>query len=439
MKILSDKDDLESLYGRISVGFLLVQDLVAIITIIVISSFVNSSDFFVPIFLIIIKGIILLSLLIPISIFILPRLQKFFARSHEFLFVFALAWGLVIASLFYYVGLSIEVGALLAGVLLSISPYDLEISSRLKPLRDFFLISFFLVLGAQIAITNVSHLIFPAFVFSLLILIGNPLIVALLMGLEGYTKKTSFLSGLTVAQIGEFSLITIALGVKLGHISNEILSLITLVSLVTIGICTYMMLYSNTIYKAVSSKISFIERKNLKEKNKIPKKVDAILFGYNRIGFDVLNSLKKINKNYLVIDFNPDVIYNLKKLKIPSLYGDADDENLLDELPFQETKLIISTIPDYEANKLILNKVKKINSKSIVILRAHTIEEAMKLYDEGADYVVTPHFLGGEYLARMIYENKTDEEKYSKERKRHIENLLKRASLGHKHPEIEKN
>ncbi|GIU68763.1 MAG: potassium transporter Kef [Candidatus Pacearchaeota archaeon] len=439
MKILADKNDLESLYGRISIGFLLVQDLIAILTIIVISSFSNSSGFFGPIILTLVKGSLLVLILIPISLFILPKLQGFFARSQEFLFVFALSWGLVISSLFLYLGLSIEVGALIAGVLLSISPYNLEVSSRLKPLRDFFLISFFLVLGAQMAVTNVSHLIFPAIIFSLLILIGNPLIVISLMGFEGFTKKTSFLSGLTVAQIGEFSLITIALGVKLGHISNEILSLITLISLITIGICTYMMLYSNSIYKVLSSKLYLFERKNLREKRKLTQKIDAILFGYNRIGFDVLTSLKKIKKRYLVVDFNPDVIYNLKKLRVPSLYGDADDENLLDELPLQEVKLIISTIPDFETNELILTKVKKINQKSIVILRAHTIDEAMKLYDKGADYVVTPHFLGGEYLGKMIYENKTNSEEYSKERKKHIENLKERLFLGHKHPEVEKN
>ena len=439
LKLLSDKGDLDSLYGKISIGFLLVQDFVAILALIVISSFSSGENFLSTIGSTLLKGALLIAILAPISIFILPRFQKFFAKSQEFLFIFSIAWGLGLASLFFFAGLSIEVGALIAGVLLSFSPYNLEIGSRLKPLRDFFIISFFLLLGAQMAINNVSQLIFPAMIFSLLILIGNPLIVMALMGFEGFTKKTGFLAGLTVAQIGEFSLIGIALGVKVGHLPNEILSLITLTSLITIGICTYMVIYSNKIYSAFSKHLNVFERKKLKETRKIRKDVDAVLFGYNRIGFGILTSLKKIKKNYLVVDFDPEVISDLKKLRIPSVYGDVDDEILLNELPLKKLKLVISTIPDFETNELLIETVKLENKEAIIIVRAHSIEDAMDLYKKGADYVLTPHFLGGEYLANMLQEIKTDKEGYKKEKEKHIKMLNERMKKGYKHPDIEKN
>ncbi len=439
LKLLSDKGDLDNLYGKISIGFLLVQDFVAILALIVISSLSTGENFISTIGLTLLKGAGLVLILAPISIFLLPKLQRFFAKSQEFLFVFSIAWGLGMASLFYFVGLSIEVGALIAGVLLSVSPYHLEMSSRLKPLRDFFIISFFLLLGAQMAIGNVSSLILPAVVFSLLILIGNPLIVMILMGLEGFTKKTGFLAGLTVAQIGEFSLIVAALGARIGHISNEILSLITLTSLITIGICTYLVLYSNKIYRGVSKYLSIFEKKKIKEKRRISKRTDAVLFGYNRIGFGILTSLKKIKKNYLVVDFNPDVVSDLKKLRIPSVYGDVDDDCLLRELPLKNLKLAISTIPDFETNELLIETIKEENPKTIIIVRAHTIEDSIALYKKGADYVLTPHFLGGEYLAKMLKEIKTDEEGYKKEREKHIKMLMQRFKKGHEHPEIKKN
>ncbi|HUW43454.1 MAG TPA: cation:proton antiporter [Bacillota bacterium] len=439
LKLLSDKGDLDNLYGKISIGFLLVQDFVAILVLIVISSLSTGDNFVGTIGLTLLKGALLVGILAPISIFALPKLQRFFAKSQEFLFIFSVAWGLGMASLFYFIGLSIEVGALIAGVLLSVSPYHLEMSSKLKPLRDFFIISFFLLLGAQIAIGNVGPLIFPAIVLSLLILIGNPLIVMILMGLEGFTKKTGFLAGLTVAQIGEFSLIVAALGAKVGHIPNEILSLITLVSIITIGICTYMVLYSNKIYRLISKHLSIFERKNIREKRKINKNVDAVLFGYNRIGFGILTSLKKIKKRYLVVDFNPDVISDLKKLRIPSVYGDIDDDCLLRELPLKNLKLAISTIPDFDTNELLIETIKEENPKTIVIVRAHTIEDSMALYKKGADYVLTPHFLGGEYLANMLKEIKTDEEGYKKEREKHIKMLTERFKKGHEHPEVKKN
>jgi len=439
LKLLSDKGDLDSLYGKISVGFLLVQDFVAIIALVIISSLSTGEDFFGTMGLTLLKGGILIAILAPISIYVLPKFQKFLAKSQEFLFIFSIAWGLGMASLFYFAGLSIEVGALLAGVLLSVSSYNLEISSKLRPLRDFFIISFFLLLGAQIAMENVSQLVIPALIFSLLIIIGNPLIVMIMMGVEGFTKRTGFLAGLTVAQIGEFSLIVVALGVKVGHITNEILSLITLTSLITIGVCTYLVLYSNKIYPFAAKYLSIFEKKKIRERRKIDMNTDAILFGYNRIGFGLLTSLKKIKKKYLVVDFNPETIFNLNKLGIPAVYGDVDDETLLRELPLKKIKIAISTIPDFETNELLIEVLKCENPEAIVIVRAHAIDDAMELYKKGADYVLTPHFLGGEYLSRMLSIIKTDRTGYKEEKERHIEMLKQRKEEGQEHPRVEKN
>ncbi|MBU2617004.1 MAG: cation:proton antiporter [Nanoarchaeota archaeon] len=433
LKLLTDKEDLDTLYGKISIGFLLVQDFVAIIVLVIISSLSEGGNFLTTIGFTFLKGGLIVAVLAPISMFILPKFQNFFAKSQELLFVFSVAWGLGLASLFFYAGLSIEVGALIAGVLLSVSPYNLEISSRLRPLRDFFIISFFLLLGAQMAIGNIGNLILPAVIFSMIILIGNPLIVMVLMGFEGFTKKTGFLAGLTVAQIGEFSLITAALGQKVGHITNEVLSLITLVSLITIGLSTYMVIYSGSLYKMFSKYLSFFERSNLREKKKINKNIDSILFGYNRIGFGILNSLKSIKKNYLVVDFNPEVVKDLKKMRVPSIYGDVDDDSLLNDLPLDKLKLAISTIPDFDTNELLIETIKERNSDAIVIVRAHNIEDAMNLYKKGADYVLTPHFLGGEYLSNMLREIKTDKEGYKIEKDKHIKMLKERFRKGQYH------
>ncbi len=439
MKLLSDKSDLESLYGKISIGFLLVQDLVAILILIIISSLSSGGNVVSEVGFTILKGLFLIVILTPVSIYLLPRLHNFLGRSQEFLFVFSLAWGLGIASLFYFIGLSIEVGALIAGVLLSVSPYNYEISSKMKSLRDFFLISFFLLLGSQMAITNIGQYVVPAVLLSVFVLFGNPLIVMSLMGFKGYTKRTGFFSGLAVAQISEFSLIIVALGVKVGHISNEILSFVTLIALITIAGSTYMIMFSNKIFPLISNKLSIFEKKKLKEKIKIKKDYDAILFGYNRIGFGILNSFKKINKKYLVVDFNPDVISDLKKLRVSSIYGDVDDEMLLRELPLRTLKLAVSTIPDFETNALLIETIKEENPDVILIMRAHDINDALELYKLGADYVLTPHFLGGEYLANMIKDFKTDDKHYEKEKGKHIKMLLERAKRGHKHPDIEKD
>ncbi len=439
MKLLSDKDALEKLYGKISIGFLLVQDLVAILILIVVSSLASGAGASNILFSTIIRGVFLVAVLIPISYYILPRLSDFFAKSQELLFIFAISWGLGLSLLFLYAGFSIEVGALIAGVMLSISPYSFEISSKLKPLRDFFIISFFIILGSQMAFGDISHLIFPAVIFSLFILIGNPLIVIILMGALGYSKKTGFMAGLTVAQISEFSLILIALGVKIGHLTQEILSFVTMIGLLTIAGSTYLIIYSDAIFKKIRKSLTIFERKRVREKE-IPKKnYHYILLGYNRIGFSVVKSFSKITRNFLIVDYNPEVVKELQKRGFDAIYGDVDDSEFLEGLRMDKASLIVSTIPEKETNQLILDILGRKKGGPIVLLTGRQIEDAIELYGAGADYVILPHFLGGEYTAKLIREAKSDHRIYQKEKQKELRILRERLEKGQKHPRIEKD
>jgi hypothetical protein len=436
MKLLSDKDDLEKLYGKISIGFLLVQDFIAIIILMIISSFSGSAQGINTIFFTFLRGAGLVALMIPATYYVLPRLENFFAKSQEFLFLFSIAWGLGFSALFFYLGFSIEVGALIAGIFLSISPYNHEISSKMKPLRDFFIISFFLLLGSQMIFTNIASLLIPAAIFSLFILIGNPLIVVILMGLLGYSKRTGFMAGLTVAQISEFSLILIALGVKMGHLTNEILSFVTLIGLVTIAGSTYMIMYSDKIYPWLSKYLSIFEKKGVREKTLTVKKPEAILFGYNRIGYSLLKSFSKLRKDCLVVDFNPETIHDMTKKGIPCIYADAGDSEMLDEIKIQNAKLVISTVPNFEDNMLIIKKIREKNHKTIVIVTARQIDDALEAYEAGADYVILPHFLGGEYISHLVERFDFNKKQYEKEKSKHLKELKDRLFEGHEHPEV---
>ncbi len=439
MKLLSDKDALEKLYGKISIGFLLVQDLVVILILIAVSSLASGTEASNVLFSTIIKGLALIGILIPISYYVLPKLSDFFAKSQEFLFVFAISWGFGLSLLFVYVGFSIEVGALIAGIMLSMSPYSFEISSKLKPLRDFFIISFFIILGSQMAFTDITHLIVPAIIFSAFILIGNPLIVMILMGILGYSKKIGFMAGLTVAQISEFSLILIALGVKTGALEQEILSFVTIIGLLTIAGSTYMIIYSEAIFSKISKFLTIFERKKIREKN-IPKKdYDYVLLGYNRIGFSIIKAFSKITKNFLVVDYNPKTVKRLQKDGISAVYGDVDNSEFLEDLGICKSSVIVSTIPEKETNQLVLDVLERNKSNSIVILTGRQITDALELYNSGADYVILPHFLGGKYAAKLIETAKKDDKAYKKERVKELKALNKRLKIGHKHPKIEKD
>ncbi|MCB9362819.1 cation:proton antiporter [Candidatus Woesearchaeota archaeon] len=437
MKLLSDRKDLESMYGRISIGFLIVQDFIAIFTLLVISSLSSEMELTSIALQTIVKGTAGVVILLVLAKYILPPVMKLIAKSQEFLLLFSITWCFSIASLFHQLNFSIEAGALLAGMALSMSPYHIEISSKMKPLRDFFLVLFFIMLGSQMVFSNILDSIWLIIALSLFVLIGNPIIVMTLMGIMGYTKRNGFFSGLTVAQISEFSFILISAGVVAGHVSQEVLSIVTAVGLITFAGSTYLILYADRVYSFLAPYLSIFEKKGEKVDEVHAgqlKKHDIILFGYNRIGFDVLQSMKKIKKKFLIVEYDPDVIEQLKAEGIPCVYGDANDSELLDKLDLEEAKMVVSTIPNVDTNLLIAAKLRAVNEKSILAVVSHQIDEAIRLYEEGASYVIMPHFLGGRHFSTMIENHGLNMKKFLKEKVEHIEHIKEKKQMGHEHP-----
>ena len=423
MKLLSDKQHLDSLSGKISTGILIIQDLVAIGVLMFISSGMsglNSGPFALKALL---AGAGTIILLFLIGFYILPKLTRNIAKNQELLFLFSIFWCFIIAALFGYLGFSIEIGALIAGIVLAISPYSIEISSKIRPLRDFFLILFFIILGFNIHINHLAGIIVNALIFSAVVLIIKPIIIMGLLAIFKYTKRTNFLVGTTLAQISEFSLIILMLGVSKGAISANLLYTLTLSLVITIFFSTYMIMYSRKFYTRFYKFASIFERKKVRREKRLKNRYEAILFGYNRIGFSILKALKKIKEKYIVVDFNPDTIASLSKFNIPCLYGDVDDPELLRALSLSKIKLAVSTIPDFETNVLLLETIRAVNKDAIFIGRAHTIQDALDLYSAGATYVLTPHFLGGEYVAKMIKNLGATKEEYGKEKQKHIKML----------------
>jgi Kef-type K+ transport system membrane component KefB/Trk K+ transport system NAD-binding subunit len=437
MKLLSDKHALQKLYGRISIGFLLVQDVVAIIFLVAIPYLSGGAGESVSTEGLLLSGGIIVAVAI-FSLFILPKATHFFAQSQEFLFLFSIAWGLGLASLFMELGLSLEIGALIAGISLSVSPYHYEIGSKMKPLRDFFIMMFFLLLGLQMQIGDISQFAVPIIIFSAFVLIGNPLIVMTLMGAMGYDKKTGFMAGLTVAQISEFSLILVALGVEQGHLPPDIRTLVTMVGLITIASSTYMIYYSDKIYSHLSRYLSIFEKKKLREQRPdIDQDYDIVLFGCHRVGQDFLKSFMEMGAKFLVVEADPAIIAELSSRGINTRYGDAADLEFLDELGLEKVKMLVSTIPDAEPNIVLVGKAKRANPGMVIMSVAYSIEEAMKLYGLGASYVILPHFLGGQQASLLAAQHKFDHKKFLREKEKHLKYLAEKKKAGHEHPKRE--
>ncbi len=436
LKLLSDKGDLEKLYGKISVGFLLIQDVIATAILIFISAFSLGSSTSEVLVQLLWKGFLIVAVLFLIIKFVFPFITKFFAKSQEFLFLFSLAWGMGLASIFATIGFSLEIGALVAGICLALFPYNFEIAAKMRPLRDFFIIIFFIALGSHLTLDSINQVIVPAIVFSLFVLVGNPLIMMFLMKTLGYNKKVGFYAGLTVAQISEFSIILVGVGQKMGHIDQRITSLVTMVGLITIAASSYLITFSDKLYPVLIPYLKFFSAENKANKAMNFENYDLVLFGYNRIGFDFLEVFKKLNKSHLVIDYDPEVITKLTNAGIKNKYGDAGDPEFIDDINLAELKMAISTIPDYELNASLIRKIRSVNSDCVILVVSHHITDTYQLYELGASYVVMPHFLGGKYASALVYKNQFDLEKYSEDKEKHINNLKKRTDLGQDHPRI---
>lgn len=427
LRLLYNKQEQETLYGRITIGFLLVQDIVAMIFFIVLSASttIGSGDFASAIFILLGKmALVFLGVYILLR-FVIPHVDRIFAENREMLFIFSLGTCFALASIFYKLNFSLELGALAAGVILSVSPYQREIAVRIQSLRDFFLIIFFVVIGANINLADLQGSWTFIIVFSIFILIGNPLILILVMRAMRYTTKTSFFTGLTVAQISEFSLIIIAMGIGFGHLPANILGPSTVIGIITIAASTYFITYNHQIYRFFHRPLHaiFPDINRKKEFEKVDAKYDVIVFGSHRLGGGLVRQMRRMKVRFIVVDHDPDVIRVLNEKKIPCLYGSADDPDLIDALPDKKTKLVISTIPEFDVNMTLLSHVKQFHRHVNVICIANHPSHAEKLYRAGATYVIMPPYLGRRFMVDLFKKNKLDHKKYRQERKKHIFDL----------------
>ena len=427
VKLLNDRKEINSLHGRVAIGFLIVQDIVAVLALMFISAFAGSEQaILATLSITIVQAIIIFSVVILISKYLLPYVLSYASKSKEVLFVFSIAWCFILAGFFEYINFSLEIGALLAGLMLASTPYSYEIASKIKPLRDFFIITFFIILGSQLEIGLLGSYLPAALAFSFLVLIGNPLIVMTIMGLQGFSKRTSFMAGLAVSQISEFGLIIVALGLAVGHVSVDILNLATVIALTTILISSYCIIHADAIYNKINRFIPYYQRGVNPTEDKTSHAIgdfEVIVFGYEDMGKSVVEYLQAHNKSFLIVDFDPNKVLKLQKQGLPAVFGDANDAEMYDPLGLDVTSLVISTITRGTANNLLLTQVQEKNSDCKVILCASEEEDAKKLYEQGADYVVISHLAGADHLTHML-ELLEDKKAFIKKQQKHKKKLL---------------
>ncbi|MDP2692638.1 MAG: cation:proton antiporter [bacterium] len=426
VKFLTDKKDTESMYGRYVIGLLLVQDIIAVTIMIFLNTSQLDGTISEMLMITISKGIVLVGIVFLAAKYVLPVIMEKVAHSGELLFIFTITWCFGIASLIYWAGFNIEIGAVIAGISLGASPYQAQIASRIRPLRDFFIVLFFIVLGSQMQVGDIYSSFWPAIILSVFVLIIDPFVLYSVMRKMRYTRRNAFLAGITSAQVSEFGFILVFKGADLGYLQGNEVTILTMTALITIIISSYFITYNEQFYGKVLPLFKKFGKDKLKDKITDAEPYKVWVFGYHRIGWKVCEALEDMKVKFAVVDFSPESIAKLKSRSIPAYFGDAADVEFLQTLPLEKATLIISTIPEVDDQNTMIRTVRQEGGKAMIIANLYHPIHLDDVYKAGADYVMMPHLLGGSWMSNILKEKPWTKRTFSELKKEQVQEMRQR-------------
>lgn len=393
VKLLSDRREIDQLHGQIAVGFLIVQDILVIIFMVVIAAIGSSAGQLnrsIPV--LVIGSIIYIAAAAAVSKYLLPKLLAWLSKSQELTLIFGVSWALSLAAISHSLGLSMEIGAFIAGVALASTPYRESLSGKMVSLRDIMVLFFFIQLGSSLSLSDALQQIWPAILISVFVLVAKPLIVMAIMRWLGYRNQVSFKTSMAIAQISEFSLILMALGFSLGQVNQAALSLVTLVAVITITLSTYFILYSNQLYQILLPLLKKFDVpvEDQLDEDAIETRYDAIVIGAGRLGSNVIGGLAEKGANLLVVDQNPEALNKLASEGFATLYGDISDPEFAFSLPLNEADAVICTTQERGTNLVLLETLDRFGYEGQICLTAMDAPTAALLQEHPRVTVIKP-------------------------------------------------
>jgi Kef-type K+ transport system membrane component KefB len=411
VKILYDKRELETLAGRITLGVLVLQDIATILFLAIQPNLKNPAVGLLALALG--KVLLLVAVAYVASRFLLPPVFKFVARLPELVLVGALAWCFALAGFADYLGLSSEMGALIAGVMISTFPYALDVVAKVTGIRDFFVTLFFVGLGMTIPMPTWNYLIWMV-IFSMIIIGGRLLTVFTPLYLMKQGYRMSLLPAINLGQMSELSLVLLALGKASGDVSDTSIGIAAFVFSFLAVDTTYAILKNDFILQQT---IPWLDWFGFHDISRIP----ALTTGtahYKRIcllGFywtasslleEITREKPALLQDLLVVDFNPHVYERLRHRRVQVIYGDITQRNVLEHAGVTHAEIIICSLPNTVlkgANNLkLLRQLRELNPRAQIIVHAEQLHEVPTLYAAGANYVSVPRLLEAADLLRAI-------------------------------------
>ncbi len=429
IKLLVDKQEITTLHGRIAIGILLIEDLVAILALMVLSLTASLATQgianFSPFFILGAKTIAFVAIILFLSKVFINKLFSLIAKSPELLFFSAISWCFIFIALANILGFSLEIGAFLGGLSLASSPYRFQIAGRLKPLRDFFIALFFINLGMGIVFSKVVQELPIILLFSAIAIFIKPLLFICILSLLRFRRFTTYHTATSLSQISEFSVILFAAASQYGLVSANMVSVMAATTVLTVLVSSIFVNQNDHFYPVLSKLLIALERKGTKHasvKSKAELNHHTVIIGAHNAGEPLLEFLKeKIGDKLLVVDYNPELIKKLEHEGYRVVFGDIADPDVVEKLNVKEADMIISTIRQLKDNLLLLELVHRATTDAIIIVAANDEEEAGSLYKAGAHEVVIPLLLEGQRIVRLLSEHWDDLAFYRRNRENHLE------------------
>jgi Kef-type K+ transport system membrane component KefB len=433
VKLLSDKFELGTFGGRVTIGVLIFQDLYAIAFLAVQPNLRNLQALLLLRSLV--AGILLVGGAWALARFVLPAYFRLIAKSSELVVVSAMAWCFLVAGVAGWAGLSKEMGALIAGVVIASYPYGTEVIARVGGVRDFFLTLFFVALGLRIpepsALSLLAAVGGAAFVVLSRLLALYPLFAFLRLD-----TRTAGVVAVNLSQISEFALVIFTLGTAFGHVSEAANSLILYTVLVTAILSTYGILYNHGIATRLAAGLSALGLRRWFGRPPVEaagpgrpghgdgdadaegdgEGRDIFLLGVSREGLAFVQHVERtapdLKDRLVAIDFNPEMLERLAHHGVEHHYGDISNMASLEHAGIERAAVVISGISDWflkgTSNLQILRAARALAPDARIVVTADSREAAERLYEAGADYVMVPAALTAEHLATILADRSPD-------------------------------
>jgi CPA2 family monovalent cation:H+ antiporter-2 len=398
-RLLIDRGELHSRHGRVMVGIALVEDIAVVVLIILIPALgVLDTGRLLAVAR---AGGIAALILVPffyLAAKVMPRLFLVVARTRneEIFLLVALALALGTAALTQALGLSLALGAFLAGLLIN-QDYAHHTLARLLPLRDVFVALFFLTMGALMNPWTVFENLELLATIVALVLVGNFLIWTAVVRVFGYPLPTAVMAGIGLTQIGEFSFILVQVARNAGLVADDVYNATLAASLLTIlANAGFMRTLPAWIGRArlASASVSAVAATPHGLADHI------VLCGFGRVGSAVAESLETFHRPYVAIETDPEIVKGLRARGIPCLYGDASDRRILEVAGAAHAALAVIALPEAERAYLATSHLRTLNARIPILARAHDPEARDRLIQAGASEVIQPELEAASTLIR---------------------------------------